>query len=169
MCPATSFLELTDSEFRASYRIGSRIGAGGLGEVFLATQISLDRKVVVKLLRREVTSDRTNLLRFEREALILSRLSHPRLVRVYEYGLWNGKPFMIQEYLEGGSLADLLGKTRRLDIEETIQFGRQVGEGLQFLHEKGILHRDIKPANILLTRSREAKIGDFGLVRQEGD
>ncbi|MBI4862203.1 MAG: protein kinase [Candidatus Riflebacteria bacterium] len=160
--------EIPDETFRAAYRVEKAIGRGGFGDVYLATQTRLDRRVVVKLLRQEAVSDEGTLARFHREARALSQLGHPRVVRLYEYGVWRGRPFIVLEFAEGGSLEQFLGSAGRLEIPEAVRLAGQIAEGLDFLHQQGFLHRDIKPANILLTVDRDVKIGDLGLVKKSG-
>lgn len=161
--------DLPDEQFREIYDIRETIGMGGTGEVFVAVQNSLKRRVVVKVIRQDVLSDPTSLLRFEREAQILSSLVHSRVVQVYDFGLWQTRPYLVLEYVDGGSMAAYIKKGKPLTTREATRVMMQICEGLAYLHEENILHRDIKPGNILLTKStKEPKISDFGLARPKG-
>lgn len=162
---ADPLIVLSDAEFRAAYTIKHSLGAGGGGEVFLATQASLQRPVVIKAIQHSLLDDEVQLLRFQREARMLSRLSHVRITQAYEYGVWAGRPYLVMEYVDGGSLASLMEHGGALEPREAIRIALEIAEGLAYLHERKMLHRDIKPGNILLTADRSVKIADFGLAR----
>ena len=158
----------TEEQFQAAYRLSHAIGAGGAGEVWLATQISLGRLVVIKFIRPQMMADELSLKRFEREARVLSRLSHPFIVPVYEYGSRAGQPYLVMEYISGGSLTQRMASTG-LDDLAALKLGMQIADGLDCLHREGIVHRDIKPGNILISEGGTAKLADFGLARHEAD
>jgi len=160
--------DLSDHAFRERYEILETIGIGGTGEVLAAVQRSLDRRVVIKVMRHDVTGELTSLQRFEREAQVLSRLVHPRIVPVYDFGIWDGRPYLVLEYVSGGSLADLIKSGRDIGVRTAVTLMMQIADGLAYLHSQGVLHRDIKPGNILITHNLEPKISDFGLARPEG-
>lgn len=162
-------IEYSDAEFRAKYDVLHSIGAGGGGEVFLATQRSLSRRVVCKVIQRSLVADETHMRRFQREARMLSQVSHARITQLYEYGVWAGSPFLVMEYVEGGSLAQLMELSGPMEPREALRIAMEVAEGLDHLHARKMLHRDIKPGNILLTLKREVKIADFGLARPDGE
>lgn len=145
------------------FQILRRLGQGGMGQVYLAEQISLKRKVALKLLRKEMVSNPTALQRFEREAKLVAQATHANIVQVYFIGEDKGLRYMALEYVDGRSLRDYLEKKGPPEILVGISIMRQVAAALQRASELGIIHRDIKPDNILLTRKSEVKVADFGL------
>lgn len=145
------------------YRISEMIAAGGMGAVYLAEQLSLSRWVALKVLPAASADDSDFRKRFEAEAKAMARLNHPNLVGVYDSGEAGGMPFIVMEYVPGGSLHEAAGG-RRIDPAEVIRIVSSMCKGLAHAHENGILHRDIKPSNILMTAEAEPKIGDFGLA-----
>lgn len=147
------------------YRLLRRLGQGGMGQVYLAEQISLKRKVALKLLRGDLGSHPTALERFKREAEAVARATHANIVQVYAIGEDSGRHYMALEYVEGKNLRDYLEKKGPPDVLISISILRQVAAALQRAHELGVIHRDIKPENILMTRSGEVKVADFGLSR----
>ena len=152
------------------YRLGRRIGAGGMGEVFLAEHELLKRPCAVKLIRPEVVLRAGTIERFEREVRINAKLSHPNTVEIFDYGRTeDGTYYYVMEYLPGMSLADLVERHGPLPPGRVVYLLRQVALALQEAHEAGLIHRDIKPSNIFAaTRGAMddvAKLLDFGLVR----
>ena len=146
------------------YRVDELIGRGGMGEVYRATQLSLRRPVAIKVLPDSLAGDKRFLDRFEREVDILSRLSHPAIVTVFERGEVDGRPYLAMEYVEGTSLRAVL-KQGPLPPTEALVIVRAVLGALEHAHKKGIIHRDIKPENILLAPGGVVKVADFGLSR----
>ncbi|MHC4959086.1 MAG: serine/threonine-protein kinase [Planctomycetota bacterium] len=146
------------------YRIDELIGRGGMGEVYRATQLSLNRPVAIKVLPESLAEDKRFLDRFEREVDILSRLSHPAIVTVFERGEVDGRPYLAMEYVEGTSLRAVL-KQGPLPPTDALVIVRAVLGALEHAHKKGIIHRDIKPENILLAPGGVVKVADFGLSR----
>jgi len=167
------------------YKILEKLGAGGMGEVFLAEDTRLNRKVAIKVLPPEFASDRERLARFEQEAKAAAALNHPHIAVVHDIGFEEGAGadeaktdpnmavsaipavglhYMVQEYLEGGTLRDPL-KKGALPLNKALLFSREVAEGLAAAHEAGIIHRDLKPDNIFITKDGHAKILDFGLAK----
>ncbi|HVG23036.1 MAG TPA: protein kinase [Thermoanaerobaculia bacterium] len=148
------------------YRIDAEIGAGGMGHVFRATDMRLDRKVAVKVLPQHRWTDPQVRLRFEREARALSSLSHPHLCALYDVGevAQSGatSPYIVMELLEGETLRDRL--ENRLNIRKALLWGAQIAEGLAAAHAKGVIHRDLKPENVFITEGELLKILDFGLA-----
>lgn len=142
-----------------------RIGQGGMGQVYLATQLSLGRKVAVKLLRTDVAAKESTLIRFKQEAQAVAKITHPNIVQVYSIGETDGLHYMALEFVEGKNLREYLNKKGRLDAPLAMNIMRQVASALMRADELGFVHRDIKPENILLTRKGEAKVADFGLSR----
>jgi eukaryotic-like serine/threonine-protein kinase len=162
------------------YRVLEAIGDGGMGRVFRAEQVSTGRTVALKVLHSELSSVEEIVRRFEREAEVTTRLSHPRIVKTVEFGNWHGRLYLAMEFLAGRSLAALLdadaGKTGgRLPVGRAIAIMRQVLDALEYAHGCGVVHRDLKPENImvLLARgvfSRECvKLLDFGIARLGDD
>jgi eukaryotic-like serine/threonine-protein kinase len=149
----------------AHYRILSRLGAGGMGEVYLAEDTRLSRKVALKILSGDSAGDNKRLRRFLQEAKLASALSHPNICVIHEVGeAENGLPFIAMEYVEGETLADKI-KGRPLNAAEIVEIGIQVADALDEAHTRGITHRDIKPANIMITRRGKVKTLDFGLAK----
>ena len=147
------------------FRILRLLGQGGMGRVYLAEQISLKRKVAIKVLREDVAANPTALERFKAESKTVAKLSHANIVQVYMVGEHEGRHYMVLEYVEGKSLRDYLLRTGPLDVPLVLSLMRKVASALYRASERGIIHRDIKPENILLTRKAEAKVADFGLSR----
>jgi serine/threonine-protein kinase len=147
------------------YRVLRRLGQGGMGQVYLAEQISLKRKVALKLLRSDLAANAVSLARFKNEARAVAQATHANIVQVYAIDEANGVHFMALEYVEGRNLREYLEKKGPPEILLALSIMRQVASALQRASELGIIHRDIKPENILVTRKGEAKVADFGLSR----
>ncbi|MFH2050797.1 MAG: serine/threonine-protein kinase, partial [bacterium] len=145
------------------YRIVSKIGAGGMGEVYLADDTRLNRKVALKFLPSKYSSDMELIARFKREAQAAAALNHPNIVTIYEVGEYNNLPFFVMEHVEGHSLDDLI-ENDNLDFDEIINIAVQLCEGLSKAHRLGITHRDIKSSNIIIDSDNRARILDFGLA-----
>jgi serine/threonine-protein kinase len=145
------------------FRVLRRLGAGGMGQVYLAEQLSLKRRVALKILKAELAADPNALQRFTREAEAVARLSHANIVQVYRTGIADGVHYMALEYVEGCNLRDYVARKGAPEAAQALSIMRQVAAALQRAGELGIVHRDIKPENILLTRKGEAKVADFGL------
>jgi len=146
------------------YRILEKIGVGGMGEVYLADDLSLDRKVALKFLPDVFTGDPERMARFEREAKLLASLNHPNIAAIYGLEQADGKRFLIMEYVSGETLQSRISKGA-LSVEEALAVCRQIAEGLEAAHEKGVIHRDLKPANVMITGEEGVKILDFGLAK----
>ncbi len=146
------------------YRIESLIGIGGMGEVYLARDERLGRKVAVKLLPERLTADETQLSRFEHEARTASALNHPNILTVHEIGAAGSRHFIATEFVEGMTLRAALARGR-MDPREALEIATQVGSALAAAHKSGIVHRDIKPENIMLRPDGYAKVLDFGIAK----
>jgi serine/threonine-protein kinase len=150
------------------YRIEGKLGTGGIGIVYRAVQLPLERPVAVKVLHDDLLTLVELRVRFEREARVLSALTHPHVVSISDYGIDGERPFLVMEMLEGRTLEDVVHGDP-LEPETALSIARQVLLGLACAHEKGIAHRDLKPANVFLSRmpdgSEHVKLLDFGLAR----
>jgi serine/threonine-protein kinase len=147
------------------FKVLRRLGLGGMGQVYLAEQISLRRKVALKVLKPELAANEISLKRFESEALNVAQANHANIVQVYAIGLWNGLRYMALEYVEGLNLREYLAKKGSPPAPLALSIMRQVAGALVEAAEHSIVHRDIKPENILLTRKGQVKVADFGLAR----
>lgn len=147
------------------FRILRRLGQGGMGQVFLAEQLSLKRKVALKFLKPEMSANKVSLERFKREAEAVAKATHANIVQIYSLGVADGQQFMALEYVEGKNLREFLEKKGPPEIALGLRIISQVASALQQSSELGIVHRDIKPENILINRKGEVKVTDFGLSR----
>ena len=146
------------------YRILEKLGAGGMGEVYLAEDMKLGRKVALKILSDEFTTNRDRLSRFEQEACAASALNHPNILTIHEVGVDDGRHFMATEYIDGITLRRKIAGSP-LEIREILDISVQVASALEEAHAAGIVHRDIKPDNIMIRRNGYAKVLDFGLAK----
>jgi Tol biopolymer transport system component/tRNA A-37 threonylcarbamoyl transferase component Bud32 len=146
------------------YEILEVIGRGGMATVYRAQQVSMNRLVALKVLPQQYVQDDTYIQRFHQEAKIVAQLEHRNIVPVYDYGEYNGQPYLVMRYLNGGSVDDLLAKGP-LELENIISIIEQVAPALDYAHSKNVLHRDLKPSNILLDDDGGAYLTDFGIAR----
>jgi eukaryotic-like serine/threonine-protein kinase len=144
------------------YKVGGQLGRGGMGEVYLADDLSLGRKVALKFLPDLFTGDPQRMARFEREAKILASLNHPNIITIYEIGEAGGTPYIAMELVEGRTLRELMS-ARRLSLPEIPALASQIANGMAKAHGAGITHRDLKPENIMISTDGFVKILDFGL------
>src|ERR1700734_1745361 len=155
------------------YELDGIVGRGGMAEVFRARDIRLDRIVGVKTLRDDLARDQTFQARFRREAQSAASLNHPSIVAVYDTGedMMNGTPvpYIVMEFVEGRTLRDLLRDDRRLLPERAAEITDGVLRALDYSHRNGIVHRDTKPGNVMLTRTGDVKVMDFGIARAVSD
>jgi len=158
--------DLTNTEF-GDYHIIRRIGSGAMADVYLAEQRSLGRRVAIKILKSELTSDETYVKRFLREAKAAARLVHPNIVHIYEVGERDNLRYIAQEYVQGNNLAQYLQQHGAMTSKQVFRVIWQVASALEAASQAGIVHRDIKPENILLGDKLEVKVADFGLARVE--
>ncbi len=146
------------------YRILEKIGEGGMAVVYKATDLNLDRFVAIKFILLHGESSDTSLTRFKREALSLAKLSHPHILSIFDYGEFEGRPYLVMEYISGGTLKDML-KGKPFSSERAVQITTALARALETAHSKGIIHRDVKPANILMANGRDPKLSDFGIAK----
>jgi len=146
------------------YNIIGMIGSGGMGEVYRARDTRLSRDVAIKVMPAAMAEDAERLHRFEQEAKSIGMLNHPNILAVFDFGLFEGAPYIVTELLEGQSLRDLL-RSGRPPYRKTVEYAIQIASGLAAAHEKGIVHRDLKPENIYITKDGRAKILDFGIAK----
>ena len=158
-------IELKANTTISHYRLGNKIAAGGMGEVYLAHDINLDRKVAIKFLHDELSHDADKLKRFVQEAKAASALNHPNILTVYEIGEVDGKNYIATEWIEGKTLRDQISPEGPMPLRKVLKTAIQVGEALAAAHAAGIIHRDIKPENIMIRNDGYAKVVDFGLAK----
>ncbi len=154
------------------YRLGRRIAVGGMGEVWEATDVRLDRTVAVKVLKPELCGDAEFLHRFRTEARTTASLNHPGIAAVHDYGETAAVPdgpkdtaYLVMELVEGEPLAGILARERRMRADRVLDMLEQAGHALQAAHERGLVHRDVKPGNILVTATGRVKLTDFGIAK----
>jgi serine/threonine-protein kinase len=155
-------------EIAGRYELEGRLGAGGMSTVFLARDRVLERPVAVKLLAEHLSDDDAFVARFRREALAAARLQHPNIVQVFDSGEDgpSGRHFIVMEYVDGPSCADLLREQHQLGIEDTVDIVRGACHGLDYAHRAGVIHRDVKPGNLLVSKETGAlKLADFGIAK----
>ncbi len=145
------------------YEITTRLGAGGMGEVYKARDTRLGRTVAIKVLKPDLTTDPAARQRLEREARAISSLSHPHICQLFDIGHQDGTDFLVMEYFEGDTLASRLARGK-VAPADALRYGRQIAEALAAAHRAGIVHRDLKPGNVILTNDG-AMLLDFGLAR----
>jgi serine/threonine-protein kinase len=148
------------------FQVERLLGRGGMGEVYLATQLSLNRPVALKVLRPEVMVKPGYRERFEAEAIAVAKLNHPNIVHVYAMALIDQVHFIAMEYVEGTNLRDYVVKRGALALDQALSIMKQAAQAIGAAGEAGIVHRDVKPENILITRKGRVKVADFGLCRQ---
>lgn len=153
-----------------SYEVEKLIGTGGTSIVYRALHLQLRRTVAIKMLKAHLVTDEESKKRFEQEARAVSCLTHPNVVTVYDVGVTKyGEPYIVMEYLQGGSLADLVQEEKRLTIDRAMPIFVQAASALWHAHKKGVIHRDVKPSNIMIVPTDDdpdsVKIVDFGLAK----
>src|ERR1700693_164227 len=146
------------------YEIISPLGAGGMGEVYLAQDTRLGRNVAIKILPDKYSCDAQRMARFDREAKVLASLNHPNIASLYGLEESNGVRALVMELVDGPTLADHI-KQGPLPLEETLSNAKQIAEALEYAHERNIIHRDLKPSNVKITPNGTVKVLDFGLAK----
>ena len=150
------------------YKIGDKLGAGGMGEVYAAIDTRLDRTVAIKVLPEHLADDPRVRERFEREARAVSSLNHPHICTLFDVGEQDGVNFLVMELVEGDTLQRRLEKGR-LPLDQALEYAIQIADALDKAHRQGIVHRDLKPGNIMITKSAGVKLLDFGLAKLKGN
>ena len=150
------------------YEVVGTLGAGGMGEVYRATDTNLKRQVAIKILPAAMVSDAERLARFQREAEVLAALNHPNIAAIYGFERANGTSALVMELVEGQTLAERIAQSS-IPLDEAIPIARQIVSALEAAHERGIVHRDLKPANIKLRADGTVKLLDFGLAKAAED
>jgi serine/threonine protein kinase len=156
------------TEVAGRYLIERRLGAGGMSTVFQARDTVLERPVAVKLLAEHLADDEAFVYRFQREALSAARLQHPNIVQVFDSGQDpnSERHYIVMEYVDGPSAADLLRERKQLDLDETVALVRDACHGLDYAHRAGVVHRDVKPGNLLFAEEMGiTKLADFGIAK----
>jgi serine/threonine protein kinase len=148
----------------AHYKITGKLGQGGMGEVYRATDTKLDREVAIKVLPESFAQDKERLARFDREAKALASLNHPNIAGIYGVEQEGDVHALVMELVEGEDLSTRI-KRGPLPVEEALDVCKQIAEALEAAHEKGLIHRDLKPANVKLTEDGKVKVLDFGLAK----
>lgn len=147
------------------YEIVELIGAGGMAEVYMAYEYSVDRYVAIKVLLKRYSSDEDFRALFDREARLIAKLEHAHILPLYAYGEQDGLLYLVMRYYRSGSLASLIEQEGPLPLEEVNRLLKQMASALDYAHERDILHRDIKTENVLLSSNGDAYLGDFGLAK----
>ena len=151
------------------YRLDAQVGSGGMSTVYRAFDSTLERRVAIKLMHREIAAETDQLERFRREARAVAQLSHPHIVGVIDAGEEDGRPYIVFEYVEGETLKDRIRRLGRLPIDEAIAYAIEIARALGAAHGRGIVHRDVKPQNVLVDEEGSAKVTDFGIARSMDD
>ncbi len=150
------------------YKIIEKLGEGGMGEIYLAEDLKLERKVAIKFLPQHLNRDKDNVVRFIQEAKAAAPLNHSNIIAIYEIAEEDDRIFIVMEYVEGQSLRELIIAHKELPFDLCIDIITQISEGLSKAHKAGIIHRDIKPENVMIERDGRVKILDFGLAKLKG-
>jgi serine/threonine protein kinase len=162
---------LLGSQIAGRYRLDRRLGAGGMSTVFVALDQVLERQVAVKLLAEHLAEDEAFVARFRREALAAAKLIHPNIVQVFDSGQdeQTGRHYIVMEYVEGRSVADILRQHERLSVDEAVDLISEACDGLDYAHRNGVIHRDVKPGNLIISRDEVVKLADFGIAKAAED
>ncbi len=156
---------LLGTTLNSRYRLEARIGSGGMSTVYRALDQTLQRRVAIKLMNREVVTDSAQLERFRREARAVAQLSHPHIVGVIDAGEDEGRPYIVFEYVEGETLKERIRRSGRLAIPEAVACAIEIARALGAAHARHIVHRDVKPQNVLIDEEGSCKVTDFGIAR----
>ena len=156
---------MSETLINGRYRLIAQQGSGGMAVIYKAIDQELERTVALKILRPSLTNDQEFLDRFKDEARNVANLSHPNIVTVYDVGSHNNTHYIVMEYIDGSDLKKLIRKEERLSLGVSLDLAIQICAGIGFAHRAGLVHADVKPQNVLLTRSRQVKVTDFGIAQ----
>src|SRR5438034_9301239 len=156
---------LVGMQLNGRYRLDAQIGSGGMSTVYRAFDSTLERRVAIKLMHRDIAADSDQLERFRREARAVAQLSHPHIVGVIDAGEDDQTPYIVFEYVEGETLKDRIRRLGRLPVPEAVAYAIEIARALGAAHERQIVHRDVKPQNVLIDEEGTAKVTDFGIAR----
>jgi serine/threonine-protein kinase len=163
--PAAELRERLTRLLEGRYRVTRTLGVGGMGAVFLAEDLTLEREVAIKVLPPSLAEDPSVVIRFEREAKTAARLDHTNIIPIFRVESEGGLHYFVMKYVAGRPLDDVLGNNRQLPVDETVRILAEAGAALEHAHRKGVVHRDIKPANILLDQDDRVLLADFGIAK----
>ena len=147
------------------YYLEEQLGSGGMAVVFKARDLTLERKVAIKILREDFSKDQEFRLRFQQEAKAVAKLSHPNIVTVHDFGYQDDRLFIVMEYVPGSDLKAILKSQGKLDVDEALSLLIKASAGIGHAHRAGIVHCDVKPQNLLVTPDKQIKVVDFGIAR----
>lgn len=167
MAPTTPTAPPSQEIRIGDYLVTGKIGQGGIAEIYRGRQVSLGRDVAIKVLSAQLSSEREIVRRFERESMVIARLSHPNIVSVIDRGTAGGRYYFVMEYVNGSSLREVIDSDK-VSLKTKIEMLVQVLKALDYAHKNGVIHRDIKPANILIDRQGNARVADFGIAQIVG-
>lgn len=161
-----------ESVYLGKYQLISRLGRGGMGEVYKAFHPQLQRYVAIKLLLTTIEAESEFIARFHQEAKAVAHLRHPHIVQVFDFDIEDHRPYMVMEFVEGETLAQRMARSHRqgqvLPTDEVIRLFLQLCSAVEYAHQQGMLHRDLKPENIILTQENDAILTDFGVAKMAG-
>jgi serine/threonine-protein kinase len=158
---------LAPGDILGGFKIEKELGRGGMGIVFKAHELSLNRKVALKVLGQKLTFDKEFIIRFKREAQIVAAMNHPNIVKILSFGEEQGLYHFAMEYIKGKDLGQILQEKKVLPLEEALFIISQVASALDEAHRRGVVHRDLKPSNIMLDQMGRVKVTDFGVAFAE--
>ena len=162
---APSVASTATPDFGSRYRVEGKLGEGGMGSVYKAYDLELDRMVALKVIRPELMANAEILQRFKQELLLASRISHKHILRIHDLGEGAGVKFISMAFIEGRNLAEIIQEQKLLPVERAVEIGKQICQALAAAHQEGVVHRDLKPQNILLDQSGCVYVSDFGLAK----
>src|SRR5579884_33262 len=154
----------TGSIIAGRYRLVALLGRGGMGEVYRAEDLTLDQPIALKFLPDTVAASASRLTQFHNELRIARQVSHKNVVRLYDLGEADGRPFLTMEYVDGEDLGSLLRRIGRFPPDKAVDLARQLCAGVSAAHERGVIHRDLKPANVMVDGDGNVRITDFGIA-----